>query len=219
MMKRRLSVVALVVSLGSMMFPVSVQASACVASDQRICRIARQLEAYASGHVVAYEEVEDGQIKGRAETEWMPGGVDVIRIANPNQYSESDLMFLLGHEYGHSILRHSRLDVERVALDADKGLDDAALFAKYGDHDSPAEVSHQQELAADAFAIRFMHAMKRNALPVIRRVLGSSRESETHPSKAARIKSAESRLLSLTSREAGASASSGTESKIEEVAH
>jgi hypothetical protein len=164
---------------------------ACPLLDKRVCVIDAKLRKFTGGHAVLYEEVSAAQIKSVAETEWMPGKIDIIRVAESAQINLNDLTFLIAHEYAHSYLRHSRIEVERIALDSDKKLSDLALFQKYGDdQSSPAEFCHQQEFEADAFAVRFMYLDHKSPLSAIRSVIHDGFGSDTHPSKRSRLDNA-----------------------------
>lgn len=174
------------------------QATACPYVDTRICDIDTKLRAYTHGHIVSYEELGAGQIRSKAETEWIPGGTDVIRITDSESYGYDELTFLIAHEFGHSFRKHSRKELEARGTQEDMGLTDTALFAKYGDpDDSPAELYHRQELEADAFAVEFMRFDNKNPLRAMRSVLPNGYGSDTHPSRRARLENAKQVLAGL----------------------
>ena len=164
-------------------------ASGCEMRDLRVCEIHARLVAFAGDPVLArYERVDEGQMKSKAETEWVPGGPYVIRLADPESLSRRDLTFLIAHEFAHAYKKHSRREIESVAPKADWALSDQELFAKYGDPEgAPASLAHDQEFEADEFAARFMASLGLDPVAALRSVAPRHFESATHPSTNARI--------------------------------
>lgn len=176
-------------------------AADCVYRDKRICEIDSKLQRYSQGYPVHYEELGSGDIKSRAEAEWVPGGRDIIRLTSTYEYTINELTYLIAHEFGHLYLRHSRQELESRAQKEDLALSDKALSDKYGEvYDSGMELYHQQEFEADKFAVEFMRRDNKNALTAMQRLLVRASSTDTHPSKGARLKYAAEVSHALTTR-------------------
>jgi hypothetical protein len=177
------------------------QASACSVKDTRVCDIDAKLREFTHGHTVTYQEASTSVPSIAAEAEWVIGGSDIVHLGDTKLFGDDELLFLIAHEYGHSLKNHGRKLVESVATDADKSLSDIALVNKYRDQvdNATEELNHQQELEADAFAVEVMHFFHKDALAAMRGVLKVTASSHSHPSRRTRLEKAKAVLAALPS--------------------
>jgi hypothetical protein len=166
-------------------------ASACQLVDKRVCEIDTKLKAATGGHAVQYVADFSARL---AEYEWALGQPDVIHLGDTQLLDDDQLLFVLAHEYAHSMLKHGRKYVESFAPDSALALSDEALMQQYGEaartQAAPEALSHQQEYDADAFAAKLLNKDGIDFAKVMRGFLQSTGGSSTHPSKRARIEQA-----------------------------
>lgn len=170
----------------------------CTLADARVCVINEQLTKYGEGHTVAYKADAHGAL---AEYEWVVGAPDNIHVGETRELDDNELLFVIAHEYGHSLKRHGRKVLEAVAGPEFASLNDFDLLTQHGSKalDSsniPTALNHQQEFEADAFACQFMLAQNMDCVKAMKTFLRSTSPSREHPAKISRISKVKT-LLSL----------------------
>jgi hypothetical protein len=115
---------------------------------------------------------------------------EVIHLGRTQDLEDDALFFLVAHDHGHG-----RQFVEFFASDADRGLADLALVQKYAaiaveNVHRAGQLNHEQEFAADAFAVRVMMAYGIDPLPAMASLLKTNFSSVAHPSRRARLERA-----------------------------
>lgn len=166
-------------------------ASACQVVDKRVCEIDAKLKEATGGHQVQYVADFSARL---AEYEWALGQPDVIHLGDTQLLDDDQLLFVLAHEYAHSMLKHGRKYVESIAPESAKSLSDEQLIQQYGEaarsNSAPQALNHLQEYEADAFAAKLLNKNGIDYAKVMRGFLQSTGGSTSHPSKRARIEQA-----------------------------
>ena len=165
--------------------------SSCYVRDKRVCKVLDMVRAISPTRGIVWSEGSTSESSIRAEYEWALGSADVIHLGNTLDLTDSEIMFLVAHEIGHSVLRHGRAAVEFFAGE-DRDLPDRELVRRYAsralrDVYKASSVVHQQEYDADEFAATVMLRYGHNPAEAMRTLLRVSFSSPTHPSKKMRI--------------------------------
>lgn len=166
-----------------------VNANECTFKDSRICDIDIKLYKYTQGHKVAYSELSTTSLNIPSETEWVIGAPDIIHLGDTKLLTIDELMFVIAHEYCHSLRQHARRLLESLAPTADHLLSDIDLFKKYGNRfdDAATEVFYEQEYDADTFAVGVLNYYNIDPIKAMRGLLLVNVNSKTHPSKRLRL--------------------------------
>ena len=135
--------------------------------------------------------VELRVIAGETVAETLQGRI-VLANESLADLSEGERLFILAHELGHIELRHweqtERLYQKWVpgAVTPQQTEPVAALLGR-----DASGLAHRQELEADAFALRTLHALGRSSQDALTAFmhLGMSRDTPTHPGTRKRLAS------------------------------
>ncbi len=164
----------------------------CQFADARICAFDHYIRT-TIGHEVTFRQ-DLSTLQVRAEYEWVIGAPDIIHLAATSDLTDEELVFILAHEVGHSVLKHGKGSLKKFASEEEwTTMSDLALFKKFGQSamkEEDTELNHGQEFEADAFAFRLLRDLKVDVVKSVASSLKSKSSDERYPSRRARIEKA-----------------------------